>query len=205
MATCRALGMEEVLRSCILLPPGHRRAVNHCAMAETEPGLGKTGVLGPVHHHTSHPVAQPHSHPYIHMVPDTVAQPKVDIATHSHTTYPQAHKLLLATYTYMHGHVLSQLHSYPQCHILTHIHSHVHTWRCLYMSSVHYVSLSYGITLSHTTVSCTQSYPHKVIHANCHKVTCEHSKGVPHVPPSGAVCVNHLQPSVIIHHLTPPY
>lgn len=80
--------MEVVLRSCILLPPGHRRAVNHYVIAGAEPGLGETSGPRSSSPPPLHPVAQPHSHPHIHMVPDTLAQPKADMATHSHITSP---------------------------------------------------------------------------------------------------------------------
>lgn len=104
-------------------------------------------VLGPVHHHTSHSVAQPHSHPYIHIVLDTVVQPKVNIATHSHTTSPQAHKPLLATYTYMHSHVLLHL---QYCHTFTTMSTLGHVYTChLFTTSVSVLSSLSAILQSH--------------------------------------------------------
>lgn len=55
--------MEVVLRSCILLPPGHRRAVNHYVTAGAEPGLGETG--GP-RSNSPPPLHPVHSHIVIH-------------------------------------------------------------------------------------------------------------------------------------------
>lgn len=53
-------------------------------MAGAEPGLGETGGPKPSFPPPLHPMAQPYSHPHIHLVPDTVTQSKADITTQPH-------------------------------------------------------------------------------------------------------------------------
>lgn len=55
---------EVVLRACILLSPGHRRAVNHCATSGAEQGLGETCGPRPSPPVPLHPVTQPSIHPH---------------------------------------------------------------------------------------------------------------------------------------------
>lgn len=67
--------MEAVLRYCMLLPLGHRRAMKSCATAGAVPGLGEPGGPTP---------SSPLPFTHIHMVTDAAAEPKAGIATHSY-------------------------------------------------------------------------------------------------------------------------
>ncbi|KAF6131035.1 hypothetical protein HJG60_007937 [Phyllostomus discolor] len=82
-------GGEVVLRSCILVSPGHRRAVNHCATSGAEQGLGETCGPRPSPLLPLHSVTKPSTYPHgpRHFGPIQ--------STHSHT---QLHNSSIGTY-----------------------------------------------------------------------------------------------------------
>lgn len=125
---------------------------------EQSQAWGRQVVLGPVHYHTSHPVAQPHSHPYTHMVPDTVAQPKVDIATRTAIQLPHRH----IHYSWPHIHICVVMCS----HNCTPIHSATYYHTFTAMSTLGYVYTCYLFTMSDSAMASLSAIPQSHAHSN---------------------------------------